>query len=109
MASEKQIAANRRNAARSTGPRTSAGKTRSRINAMRHGLSRGFAGTPETSLDLGSLFERMMRIEAERARLSWEIDELVRKGQVKKVEAQLRRMSALERYAERCASTLRKR
>ena len=30
---------NRRNAARSTGPRTSAGKARSRTNARRHGLS----------------------------------------------------------------------
>src|SRR4051794_13489448 len=38
MASARQIAANRRNAARSTGPRTSAGKARSRRNALRHGL-----------------------------------------------------------------------
>ena len=38
MASDKQIAANRRNAMRSTGPRTSAGKARSRANSLRHGL-----------------------------------------------------------------------
>jgi hypothetical protein len=109
MASEKQIAANRRNAARSTGPRTAAGKTRSRMNAKRHGLSCGFACAPETSLDLDSLFDRMMRIEAERVSLSQEIDELTRRGEIKKIEMQLRRMSALERYAERCSSTLRKR
>ena len=36
--SAKQIAANRRNAKRSTGPRTAAGKARSSRNAVRHGL-----------------------------------------------------------------------
>lgn len=39
MASEKQIAANRRNAKRSTGPRTAAGKLRTSQNAYLHGLS----------------------------------------------------------------------
>ena len=39
MTSPRQIAANRRNAAKSTGPRTDEGKHRSRSNAVRHGLS----------------------------------------------------------------------
>ena len=39
MASERQIAANRENAKRSTGPRTEAGKLRSSRNAFKHGLS----------------------------------------------------------------------
>jgi hypothetical protein len=39
MTSLRQIAANRRNAAKSTGPRTEEGKLRSRGNAVRHGLS----------------------------------------------------------------------
>ena len=39
MASEKQIAANRANALKSTGPKSVAGKTRSRHNAIRHGLA----------------------------------------------------------------------
>jgi predicted transcriptional regulator len=39
MASERQIAANRRNALRSTGPRSSASKQRVSRNAYRHGLS----------------------------------------------------------------------
>jgi hypothetical protein len=47
MATERQIAANRRNAAKSTGPRTSAGKRRARRNSYRHGLSVGAAGRPE--------------------------------------------------------------
>jgi hypothetical protein len=47
MASERQIAANRRNAANSTGPRSSAGKSRASGNAYRHGLSvRVDAGAP---------------------------------------------------------------
>jgi hypothetical protein len=39
MATLKQIEANRRNALVSTGPRTAAGKQRSRSNALRHGLT----------------------------------------------------------------------
>lgn len=39
MTSARQIAANRRNAQRSTGPRTKVGKDRSRRNALRHGLT----------------------------------------------------------------------
>ena len=38
MTSPRQIEANRRNALRSTGPTTEAGKCRSRRNAVRHGL-----------------------------------------------------------------------
>src|SRR4051794_19706233 len=37
--SEKQLEANRRNALKSTGPRTQRGKDRSRENALKHGLS----------------------------------------------------------------------
>ncbi len=39
MASERQIAANRRNARKSTGPRSSAGKRRTSRNFYRHGLT----------------------------------------------------------------------
>jgi hypothetical protein len=39
MANEKQIAANRKNALRSTGPRTEAGKAVSRHNSLKHGLT----------------------------------------------------------------------
>jgi len=39
MTSFRQIAANRRNALKSTGPATAQGKQRSRCNAVRHGLT----------------------------------------------------------------------
>jgi hypothetical protein len=39
MASERQIAANRRNARKSTGPRSGAGRKRASRNAYRHGLT----------------------------------------------------------------------
>jgi hypothetical protein len=39
MSTQKQIAANRRNGALSRGPKTPAGKSRSRYNAWKHGLA----------------------------------------------------------------------
>jgi hypothetical protein len=39
MTSFRQIAANRRNALKSTGPKSEAGKRQSRCNAVRHGLT----------------------------------------------------------------------
>src|SRR5260370_834688 len=44
MASQRQLAANRRNARGSTGPRSPAGKTRASQNAFRHGLTTPLAG-----------------------------------------------------------------
>lgn len=51
MASERQIAANRRNARKSTGPATMSGKRRSSSNALRHGLSRPLASTGTAELE----------------------------------------------------------
>lgn len=55
MTSARQIAANRRNAQRSTGPRTSAGKARARANALKHGLSRPIAHDPAFNEQVGEL------------------------------------------------------
>jgi hypothetical protein len=52
MTSLKQIAANRRNALRSTGPVTAEGKQQSRCNAVRHGLTaETVIGTLEDAAD----------------------------------------------------------
>ena len=49
LASERQIAANRRNAVKSTGPRSGAGKKRVGKNAYRHGLSLNFTSAAYTA------------------------------------------------------------
>src|SRR5215470_5418244 len=49
MASPDQIAANRRNARRSTGPRTAAGKRKARANALSHGIVASLDADPAVS------------------------------------------------------------
>jgi len=56
MASNRQIAANRRNARGSTGPRSTAGKKRSGQNAFRHGLT-----TPLASAEFARAVETLAR------------------------------------------------
>lgn len=52
MASSRQIEANRRNAKRSTGPKSAGGKTRSSRNALRHGLARSDISDPAEAENL---------------------------------------------------------
>jgi hypothetical protein len=46
MATEKQIAANRRNAQKSTGPKSEEGKTKAKFNALKHGMTADTAVLP---------------------------------------------------------------
>jgi hypothetical protein len=55
MASERQIAANRRNARKSTGPRSGAGMNRSSRNAYRHGLTLSITSTAAFAKQLDKL------------------------------------------------------
>jgi len=55
MASERQIVANRRNARKSTGPRSGAGKKRASHNAHRHGLTSSIASTAAFAKQLDKL------------------------------------------------------
>src|SRR5258705_3940018 len=55
MASERQIAANRKNAKKSTGPRSKAGREASRRNARRHGLAIAIETDPAFHADIEKL------------------------------------------------------
>ncbi len=55
MASHRQIAANRRNARRSTGPRTPAGVKRAARNALRHGLTIPLVRDPVACAEINRL------------------------------------------------------
>src|SRR5579864_3329824 len=61
MTSERKIAANRRNAKKSTGPRSAAGRASSGQNARRHGLATGIGADPafrDDIEDLARLFSK---------------------------------------------------
>jgi hypothetical protein len=55
MASEQQIAANRRNAQKSTGPRSVEGKRCARRNAYRHGLAGAVGNSRKSAAKIDSL------------------------------------------------------
>jgi hypothetical protein len=52
MSSGRKIAANRKNAKKSTGPRSAAGRAISRHNARRHGLATGIGSDPALRDDI---------------------------------------------------------
>jgi len=54
MATPRQIAANRLNATKSTGPKTDAGKARSRANALTHGLAGSGAAVAEAFAEVAA-------------------------------------------------------
>jgi hypothetical protein len=71
MATERQIAANRRNAARSTGPRTTAGKKSSSANAYRHGLTARQGLIASDAQDIEELAAKLVGDRQNRVALQW--------------------------------------
>lgn len=127
MASEKQIAANRRNAMRSTGPKSRLGKFRSSRNALRHGFSLGRALDPaslrrvnflkrkllgaDANEDMDRAAEEFARAQVHISRIrktqSKALAELAKAPESDQAQA-IRRLGALDRY-ERYAFTMRER
>jgi hypothetical protein len=52
MTSDRKIASNSSNAKKSTGPKSEAGRVRSRLNALRHGLAVSIGSQPSFSDDI---------------------------------------------------------
>jgi hypothetical protein len=125
LATEKQIAANRANAKRSTGPKTAAGRLKSSRNAFRHGLSaqlqlnatvsesvdamarllvEGSADAEQhlAATEMAKAQFELLRIRAARANILAEVD--LASGDLQ----ELQRLAALDRY-ERYAHTRRRR
>jgi hypothetical protein len=65
MATERQIAANRRNARNSTGPRSSAGRKRASRNSYRHGLTARTASSTERARRVERLARKIARDSAD--------------------------------------------
>jgi len=94
MASERQIAANRRNARKSTGPRSGAGRKRASSNAYRHGLSLSITSTAAFAKQLDKLARKIagdsedaMVLERARAIAQAELDlARVRRAKVALIE-----------------------
>ena len=64
MSTEKQIEANRRNAQRSTGPKTPERKARSALNALQHGIRSSLAVIPgESPENFETLYDALRALQ----------------------------------------------
>ncbi len=113
MASPRQLLANRLNAAKSRGPKTEQGKARSRMNALRHGLAAVTINRTIGPFDadaplLDEMYQRLRQIEVERAKIFNQIEDSLALSEPGAFDNPLRQLAALERYAQRAHSKMKK-
>lgn len=92
--------ANRRNARASTGPRTAAGKARSRGNAFRHGLSLSVLADPALACEVDALAQKILG----EGNVSVELRELahrIAEAQIDLIRVRQARNNTLERALRR--------
>jgi hypothetical protein len=106
MVSLAKVAANRRNAQRSTGPRSAAGKARTRYNALEHGLTIPISHDAATADLISDLANRLCDSDEYRERdlalraAEAELDTLrVRRARVDLVNRAARRLRGAARHA----------
>ena len=92
MTTERQLAANRKNAKKSTGPRSEAGKNRASTNARRHGLN-----TPPEPKQVLSLYRMILNDPAAVPDLNTFDARQTAAFALAEAEARLRRVSQVER------------
>jgi polyphosphate kinase 2 (PPK2 family) len=101
--SEKQIAANKRNAAESTGPRTSQGKARSRMNALSHGSSskirfeQDFIARHLNQRTAATLNAELEPVRQQRVVLLTALDAAISAGKATATKKLLRKLKSLNR------------